>query len=106
LLRAWRGGKTLEDAPGAPDDEKRDAERWQRAVWLALHARGGAFEARERAEGRRYLDLPTFFEREGARDLAPQPATYVFGISYVARFYRGVFAALGRAGDVFIYALN
>jgi exodeoxyribonuclease V gamma subunit len=106
LLRAWRAGKTLVDVPGAPDDDKRDKEIWQRAAWLALHGHGGAFEARGRAEGKRYLDLPGFFDSGAARDLKAPRATYVFGISYVARFYRGVFAALARAGDVFLYALN
>jgi exodeoxyribonuclease V gamma subunit len=105
LLRAWREGRTLAGA-GAPDDEKRGAEAWQRAAWLALFGRGGAFERRGRVEGKRYLDLPTFFEGPDARALRAPAAMHVFGISYVARFYRGVFAALGRAGDVFIYALN
>jgi len=105
LLRAWRAGRTIEGA-GAPDDDKRPTERWERAVWLALHGRGGAFEARGRAEGRRYLDLPTFFAGEDARALVVPPATYIFGLSYVARLYRGILAALGHAGDVFIYALN
>jgi exodeoxyribonuclease V gamma subunit len=105
LLRAWRAGRRLEGA-GAPDDDKRDTEAWQRAVWLALHGRGGALEARGRADGKRYLDLPGFFEGAGARGLVAPRATYVFGLSYVARFYRGVFAALGRAGDVYVYALN
>jgi exodeoxyribonuclease V gamma subunit len=105
LLRAWRDGRTLTGA-GAPDDDKRDKEVWQRAAWLALFGRGGAFERRGRAEDQRYLDLPGFFEGANARALKAPAATHVFGISYVARFYRGVFAALGRAGDVFIYALN
>jgi exodeoxyribonuclease V gamma subunit len=105
LLRAWRDGRTIQGA-GAPDDEKRATEAWQRALWLALHGRGGAFEARGRAEGKRYLDLPGFFAGVGPRDLQTPNVTYVFGISYVARLYREVFAALGRAGDVFIYALN
>jgi exodeoxyribonuclease V gamma subunit len=106
LLRAWRAGKSLEDAPGAPDDDKRAEEAWQRATWLALFGRGGAFDRRGRAEGKRYLDLPSFFESDAARALKAPRATYVFGLSYVARFYRGVFSALGRAGGVFIYALN
>jgi exodeoxyribonuclease V gamma subunit len=106
LLRAWRAGRTLEDTPGAPDDEKRDREPWQRAAWLALCGAGGGFERRGRAEGRRYVDLPTFFEGARARDLSSPRATHVFGISYVARFYRGVLAALGQAGEVYIYALN
>jgi exodeoxyribonuclease V gamma subunit len=105
LLRAWRSGKTLEGA-GAPDDDKREQEVWQRAAWLALFGRGGAFEVRGRADGRRYVDLPGFFESDAARALKAPPATYVFGISYVARLYRNVFAALGQAGDVFIYTLN
>ncbi|HVU51418.1 MAG TPA: exodeoxyribonuclease V subunit gamma, partial [Polyangia bacterium] len=105
LLGAWREGRTLEGA-GAPDDDKRDKERWERAAWLALFGRGGAFERRGRAEARRYLDLPTFFDGKEARALKVPAATHVFGISYVARFYRGVFATLGGAGDVYIYALN
>ncbi|HVZ74806.1 MAG TPA: exodeoxyribonuclease V subunit gamma [Polyangia bacterium] len=107
LVARWRQGGTLpDDAPGAPDPERRGLEAWQRALWLALFGRGGAFERRGRATARRYLDLPTFFATTEPRALRPPPATYVFGLSYVARLYRDVLAALGRAGDVFIYALN
>jgi exodeoxyribonuclease V gamma subunit len=107
LLRAWREGRSLpDDSAGAPDPERRALESWQRALWLALFGRGGAFERRGRAETRRYLDLPTFFAATPPRALKVPPATYVFGISYVARLYREVFAMLGQAGDVFVYALN
>jgi exodeoxyribonuclease V gamma subunit len=107
LLRAWRDGRTLpDDTAGAPDPDKRRTEAWQRALWLALFGRGQAFERRGRAEDRRYVDLPGFFASTSPRTLKAPPATYVFGISYVARLYRDVFAALGQAGDVFIYTLN
>ncbi len=107
LLRAWREGRSLpDDSAGAPDPERRALESWQRALWLALFGRGGAFERRGRAESRRYLDLPAFFAATPSRALKVPPATYVFGISYVARLYRDVFATLGQASEVFIYALN
>ncbi len=107
LLQAWRDGGTLpDDRAGAPAPEKRGVETWQRAAWLALFGRGGAFERRGRAETRRYVDLPRFFAETRPRELVVPPATYVFGISYVARLYRDVFAALGQAGEVFLYTLN
>jgi exodeoxyribonuclease V gamma subunit len=107
LLQAWREGRTLpDDAPGAPAPEKRGVEVWQRAVWLALFMRGGAFERRGRADGRRYLDLPRFFAETRPRALVVPQSTFVFGISYVARLYRDVFAALGQAGEVHLYTLN
>jgi exodeoxyribonuclease V gamma subunit len=107
LLQAWRDGGTLpDDRAGAPAPEKRAIEQWQRAAWLSLFGRGGAFEKRGRAEGRRYLDLPRFFSETRPRQLVVPSATYVFGLSYVARLYRDVFAALGQAGDVFLYTLN
>jgi exodeoxyribonuclease V gamma subunit len=107
LLHAWRDGRTLpDDAPGAPAPEKREIEVWQRATWLALFGRGGAFERRGRAAGRRYVDLPRFFSETHSKDLVVPPATYVFGLSYVARLYRDVLAALAHAGDVQVYALN
>ncbi|MDB4983234.1 MAG: Exodeoxyribonuclease, partial [Myxococcales bacterium] len=107
LLRAWREGRSLpDDSAGAPDPDRRALESWQRALWLALFGRGGAFERRGRAETRRYLDLPAFFAATPPRALKVPPATYVFGISYVARLYREVFASLGQASEVFIYALN
>jgi exodeoxyribonuclease V gamma subunit len=107
LLSAWREGRTLpDDRPGAPAPEKRGIELWQRAIWLALFGRGGAFERRGRAEGRRYSDLPRFFVETRPEALVVPTATYVFGISYVARLYRDVFASLGQAGEVFLYTLN
>jgi exodeoxyribonuclease V gamma subunit len=105
LLRAWREGRVAE-GPGAPDADKRATEAWQRPLWQALFSRGGAFDNRGRDEGRRYLDLPTFFASTSPADLRTPRATYVFGVSYVARLYRNVFAALGQAGEVFIYTLN
>jgi exodeoxyribonuclease V gamma subunit len=105
LLRAWRDGR-YSDGPGAPDADKGPMEVWQRALWRALFLREGAFEERGRAEGRRYVDLPTFFGSTSPRALQVPRATHVFGISYVARLYREVFAALGQAGEVFIYTLN
>lgn len=107
LLQAWRDGRTVpDDRPGAPAPEKRGIELWQRATWLALFGRGGAFERRGRAEGRRYTDLPRFFAETHPDQLVVPSATYVFGISYVARLYREVFASLGQAGEVFLYTLN
>jgi exodeoxyribonuclease V gamma subunit len=107
LLNAWREGRTLpDDAAGAPAPEKRGVEVWERAAWLALFGRGGAFERRGRAEGRRYVDLPRFFSEARPRDLVVPPATYVFGLSYVARLYRDILAALGQSGEVYLYTLN
>jgi exodeoxyribonuclease V gamma subunit len=107
LVEAWRHGRSLsDDVAGAPDPDKRGIEAWQRALWLAMFGRGGAFERRGRAEGRRYLDLPSFFASTSPRELKAPPATYVFGISYVARLYRDIFASLAQVRDVFVYTLN
>jgi exodeoxyribonuclease V gamma subunit len=101
MLAGWRGCE-LEAGLDEP------LQRWQRALWLALFdARGGAFAVRARAEGRRYLTLPDFFEGLAPGTLrTPARAVFLFGISYVARLYRRIFAALGEVCALSIYTLN
>ncbi|HVV52614.1 MAG TPA: exodeoxyribonuclease V subunit gamma, partial [Polyangia bacterium] len=93
MLEAWRAGALAPDA-----DET--LQRWQRAVWLALHGPHGALTARG------VVTLPDFFARTPAEALRAPPAVHLFGISYVARLYGAVFEALGRATELHVYALT
>jgi exodeoxyribonuclease V gamma subunit len=92
LLAAWRTGRL---APGLDDD----LQRWQREAWLALFGQGGPLA------GPNALTLPDFFTGVSAEALRAPPV-HVFGISYVARLYRSIFASLARASAVHVYALN
>ena len=93
MLAAWRQGALV-----AGVDEP--VQRWQRELWLALFGRAGAF-APDAA-----LTLPDFFARTPTDTLRPPAAAHVFGISFVARLYRSIFAALGRASSLYVYAQN
>jgi exodeoxyribonuclease V gamma subunit len=92
MLAAWREGALVSEADPA-------SQRWQREVWLALQGSGGLF-ARRGA-----VTLPDFLARTPVEALRPPPAVHLFGISYVARLYGAIFQTLGRATDVFVYAL-
>jgi exodeoxyribonuclease V gamma subunit len=93
MLAAWRAGALAPEA-----DE--GLQRWQRALWLALHGPGGTFTARG------VVTLPEFFAQTPVDRLRPPPVVHLFGISYVARLYGAIFEALGRATDLHVYALS
>jgi len=92
MLAAWRRGSL------APDVDP-DAQRWQRELWLALHGRGGPLAPPAART------LPDLFAERPAPALAGL-SVFVFGISYVARLYRTIFASLGRDNAVRLYTLN
>src|SRR5262249_50264766 len=71
---AWRNGALDPQAD-------QGLQRWQRALWLALHGPRGVLSAKE------IVTLPDFFARTPADALRPPPAVHLFGISYVARLY-------------------
>ncbi len=108
-------GVTLADHPNLAG-----AERWQRVLWLALfggpgktetvtgkltgrvaqHAAAAGYTAVTLADLVRALEgLPA----EAGRALAP---LHVFGVSYIARGFHAVLAALARHTDVNVYTLN
>jgi exodeoxyribonuclease V gamma subunit len=93
MLAAWRKGGLV-----AGWDEP--TQRWQRELWLALFGRAGALAGADMAT------LPDFFERTEAGALRPPGPAHVFGISFVARLYRSIFASLARATSLYVYTLN
>jgi exodeoxyribonuclease V gamma subunit len=102
LLSAWAAGRGhfAEGVPAA-------LEAWQRALWAAVFGAGGLTEARSRRDGGRWLPLPALLAEAEALGLPRGGrALHVFGVSYMARGYHRMLAALGRAGEVRIYTLN
>jgi exodeoxyribonuclease V gamma subunit len=93
MLAAWRKGGLV-----AGWDEP--LQTWQRALWLALFGRGGTFTRAASAT------LPDFFARTDPGALRVPGPVHVFGISFVARLYRSIFASLARAAPLHIYTLN
>ena len=93
MLAAWRKGGLI-----AGWDEP--LQRWQRDLWLALFGRGGTLADPDRAT------LPDFFARTAPGELRVSGPAHVFGISFVARLYRSIFASLGRAAPLYVYVLN
>ena len=93
MLAVWRRG-------GLARGLDEPLQRWQRGLWLGLFGRGQPLAAVDTAT------LPDFFERTPADKLAVPSSVHLFGLSYVARLYRSIFAALGRRTRVHVYALN
>jgi exodeoxyribonuclease V gamma subunit len=93
MLAAWKKGGLISgwDEP---------LQRWQRELWLALFGRTGGL-SRNGA-----VTLPDFFARTAPTALRVPGPVHIFGISFVARLYRSIFASLGRATSLFVYTLN
>jgi exodeoxyribonuclease V gamma subunit len=110
MLAAWREGRLLEGDDGALAlGEAATLQRWQRELWLALFGRQGVFPTRSA------VTLPAYFDTYALRGdgaslrapAAPLPSrVHVFGMSFSAKLYRTIFAALARVMAVDIYALN
>jgi exodeoxyribonuclease V gamma subunit len=102
LLASWRerGGREAGDAVAS----------WQRALWLEIFGPGGLVARRSAADGVGWRSLPELIalaEARGTLDAAGLgPALHLFGISYVARSYHRMLAAIGRELDVHLYTLN
>ena len=93
MLAAWREGALVPEADQA-------LQRWQRALWLALHGTRGLFAAKG------MVTLPEFFAKTPAEELRPPRAVHLFGISYVARLYGSIFETLAQATDLHVYTLS
>ena len=93
MLAAWREGALVPEADQA-------LQRWQRALWLALHGPRGLFAAKG------MVTLPEFFAQTPAEKLRPPRAVHLFGISYVARLYGSIFETLARATELHVYTLS
>ena len=94
MLAAWKKGGLI-----AGWDEPQ--QRWQRELWLALFGRAGALSGRDTADPARLLRA-----HAARRRCACAGPAHVFGISFVARLYRSIFASLARATSLFVYTLN
>ena len=93
MLAAWREGALVTEADPA-------LQRWQRAVWLALHGPSGLFTAKG------MVTLPEFFAQTPGEKLRPPGAVHLFGISYVARLYGAIFEKLAAATELHVYTLS
>src|ERR1700693_2825656 len=108
MLEAWAAGRRE-----SPDkDHDADAERGQRRVGRGRWggARGGAgarVDRRGRAANQPWLTAPAAFRSLRPEDIArvlPRQV-HVFGISYAARAFHEIFAALARATDLHLYTI-
>lgn len=104
MLAAWRERPTLAEHPSYGDTEV-----WQRTLWLALFGAEGSIARRSATGGVRLMILPELVAAAAAQGLATLalgPTLHVFGVSYIARAYHRMLAALGRGLDVRVYTLN
>ena len=82
MLTAWRKGRLV-------SGWNEPLQAWQRALWLSLFGPGG------RLSGADSATLPEFFARTPPAGLRVPGPAHVFGISFVARLYRSIFAVAG-----------
>ncbi|HEY0711819.1 MAG TPA: exodeoxyribonuclease V subunit gamma, partial [Polyangia bacterium] len=108
LLMAWRERATLTDAsPAAPSLGGAPAglagiERWQRALWLGIFGPDGLVK---RAAAPADVLLAEVARALEHTEIVGTPV-HVFGVSYIARGYHALLAALARRTEVRIYTLN
>ena len=103
VIKKWRLGRRTDLAAMG------EMERWQRHLWQLVFDSHGRVRPEWMLDSEtRMLMLPDAFESIDADRLrAALPSTlHVFGSSYAGNAYAEIFARLGAAGDVRIYALN
>ncbi|HET6281477.1 MAG TPA: exodeoxyribonuclease V subunit gamma [Polyangia bacterium] len=99
MLAAWREQRLSE----GPD---LGTERWQRALWRGIFATGGTLAARAAVDKKQRRTLAELFNGLDPAALRLPPAVHIFGISYVARLYKSMFATLAQSTALYIYTLN
>ena len=103
LLASWSAGRTAYgEVPVAGG-----IEAWQAELWRAVFADGGLVAQRSARDGVTWRALADLLREAEGRGLRPsERALHVFGVSYMARGYHRMLAALGRAFEVRVYTLN
>ena len=103
MIKKWRLGRRTDLAAMG------EMERWQRHLWQLIFDSHGRVRPEWMLDSEtRMLMLPDAFESLDADRLptALSSTLHVFGSSYAGNAYAEIFARLGAAGDVRIYALN
>jgi exodeoxyribonuclease V gamma subunit len=103
MIKKWRAARRTDLAAMG------EMERWQRHLWNLIFDSHGRVRPEWMLESEtRMLMLPDAFESIDADRLraALSSTLHVFGSSYAGNAYAEIFARLGAAGDVRIYALN
>lgn len=103
MIKKWRTARRTDlSAMG-------EMERWQRHMWQLLADSHGRIRPEWMLDSEaRLMMLPDAFESIDAERLgtALSSTLHVFGSSYAGNAYAEIFARLGAAGDLRIYALN
>lgn len=100
LLAAWRRGGLVTDG------RWRATEAWQRRLWLAVFDPARRRVRTPGGPARAAVPLHEVLASLPATLGRLPPRVHVFGISYVARLFQRVFAALGRHTELCLYVLN
>src|SRR6266404_3502454 len=103
MIKKWRLGRRSDLAAMG------EMERWQRHLWQLIFDSHGRVRPEWMLDSEtRMLMLPDAFESLDADRLptALSSTPHLFGSSYAGNAYAEIFARLGAAGDVRIYALN
>lgn len=100
MLQAWPERPVLQGTPYA------DTEAWQRRLWLTVLGPDGLAQQRAQEAGQRWLTAAGLLGELPKLSLKLPPRVFLFGVSYVARFFQQVFAQLSAQTDLRIYTLN
>ncbi len=116
MISSWRGtgaGYGSADSPFADpasaDPALTSTVTWQRALWKAVFGENGILESNPPEEGGSWATLDqlalndALFRKIKSKGLPP---VHIFGVSYVARIFQHLFARMGEACTLRIYALN
>lgn len=103
MIKRWRSAR-----PSAPS-ALGEMERWQRQLWQLVFDSHGRVRPEWMLDTEtRLLMLPDAFESIASEQLtaAISSPLHIFGASYAGNAYAEIFARLGAAADLRIYALN
>ncbi len=103
MIKKWRAARRTDLSA------MEETERWQRHLWQLVFDSHGRVRSEWMLDSEtRLMMLPDAFESIDAERLsaALSPTLHVFGSSYAGNAYAEIFARLGAAGDIRIYALN
>lgn len=100
MLQLWSSDHLFDDEPWA------SAEAWQRALWLEVFGPDGRLERIGDELGVAFHPLGELVQAVPVNELDLPESAHIFGLSYVARVFYGLFYRVSSLCELNIYTLN
>lgn len=94
------------ESTGIDNPEFEAVEQWQRLIWLELFGDEGRLETINQKRDRSLVPMTRVFDDIPADELAVPDSVHVFGFSYLAQTFEGLFLELEDRAEVHFYTLN